>query len=155
MTAVTVVRADLAEPVEVIRAIELAGKRGFTTMEPAEVAGFRPIEGLDIPDAPSYELLDVDAGAEFFNVPPKEALPRILAAGRSPLTLEEGLALVAAQPDVLRTEGCFSMLGSRCGDKRVTALWVKSGGQPRLGWCWEGAPHTWLGAASCAGRKPL
>ena len=37
------------------------------------------------------------------------------------------------------------------GDKRVPALWV-SARRPRLGWCFQGAPHTWLGSASCGGR---
>ena len=71
--------------------------------------------------------------------------------GRSPLTLEEGLAVVTHHPGILREQTCFEMLGSRCGDKRVTGLWV-SAKRPRLGWCWGGNPHTWLGMASCAGR---
>ncbi|WP_422678000.1 DUF5701 family protein [Blastococcus brunescens] len=25
--------------------------------------------------------------------------------------------------------------------------------RPRLGWCYQGAPHSWLGTASCAGRR--
>jgi hypothetical protein len=37
------------------------------------------------------------------------------------------------------------------GDRRVPALWI-SGGAPKLGWCWAGNPHTWLGSASCATR---
>ena len=86
------------------------------------------------------------------DVPPAVALPRLTAAGRSPLTVEEGLSVVLQRPEVLREVCCFSLLGSRCGDRRVPALWVKRGGQPRLGWCWEGAPHTWLGSASCAAR---
>ena len=75
----------------------------------------------------------------------------MLAAGRTPLTLDEGLALLLQDGGVLRRETCFSMLGSRCGDRRVPALWV-SERRPRLGWCWDGAPHTWLGSASAAAR---
>jgi hypothetical protein len=33
----------------------------------------------------------------------------------------------------------------------VTAIWI-SKGAPKLGWCWAGNPHTWLGSASCAKR---
>jgi uncharacterized protein DUF5701 len=55
---------------------------------------------------------------------------------------------------VLRSRNCFSLLGSRAGDKRVPALWVSSR-RPRLGWCYQGAPHTWLGTASCAGRLEM
>ncbi|WP_371413026.1 DUF5701 family protein [Thiomonas sp. X19] len=54
-------------------------------------------------------------------------------------------------PDFLQPNHCFSMLASRCGDKRVPALWL-SESRPKLGWCWAGNPHTWLGSASCANR---
>ena len=78
-------------------------------------------------------------------------MPKILAAGRLPLTLDEGIAVVTHHPDLLSSGNRFSMLGSRCGDRRVTAIWV-SQRRPRLGWCWAGAPHTWLGSASCGSR---
>jgi hypothetical protein len=123
---------------------------GFTTMEADDLARFAPIDGLEIPAGP-YLLEDVDTGAELLNVTPDDALARILAAGRSPLTIEEGIALLGHHPDVLRTHNAFSLLGSRCGDRRVPALWT-SKGRPRLGWCWAGNPHTWLGSASCASR---
>ena len=83
-----------------------------------------------------------------------EVLPQLTAAGRSPLTIAEGLAVLASDHGVLRSRNCFSLLGSRAGDKRVPALWV-SERRPRLGWCYQGAPHTWLGSASCAARRGL
>ncbi len=59
---------------------------------------------------------------------------------------------VATQhPEWLRDRNCFEMLGSRAGDKRVTGIRV-SKGSPRLGWCWMGNPHTWLGMATAGGR---
>ncbi len=82
---------------------------------------------------------------------PDDALVRILERGRLPLTIDEGIAVLAQCHDVLKTENAFSLLGSRRGDRRVPALWL-SGGRPRLGWCWAGAPHSWLGSASCAKR---
>jgi hypothetical protein len=124
--------------------------RVFTTMDSDDLARFTPIDGVEIPAGP-YVLEDVDTGAAFLNVTPDEALPRILAAGRSPLTIEEGIALLVHDPELLRTHNAFSLLGSRCGDRRVPALWT-SKGRPRLGWCWAGNPHTWLGSASCAAR---
>ena len=136
--------------VAVLEAAHMVGGAGFTTMEADDLARFRPLPELDVPAAP-YLLLDVDTGPDTLNVPPSEALPRITAAGRSPLTVAEGLSVLAAEPGVLRTRSCFSLLGSRAGDKRVPALWV-SARRPRLGWCYQGAPHTWLGSASCAGR---
>ena len=37
--------------------------------------------------------------------------------------------------------------GSRRGDRRVPAMWI-SARAPKLGWCWDGNPHDWLGVAS-------
>ena len=129
------------------------GGPGFTTMEPDDLARFRPLPELDVPTAP-YLLHDVDAGPHTLNVPPTEALAWITAARRSPLTIAEGLAVLVSDHGVLRSRNCFSLLGSRAGDKRVPALWV-SERRPRLGWCYQGAPHTWLGSASCAARRGL
>ena len=84
-------------------------------------------------------------------LPPAQAAEKIAGTGRSPLTVAEGLAVLAGDPGVLRSRNCFSLLGSRAGDKRVPALWV-SARRPRLGWCYQGAPHSWLGTASCAAR---
>jgi hypothetical protein len=137
---------------DVLAATPGAGGAGFTTMGVDELARFRPLPELEVPSAP-YLLLDVDTGEDTLNVPPAQALPRIEDAGRTPLTLAEGLALLVSVPGILRARNCFSLLGSRAGDKRVAALWV-SDRRPRLGWCYQGAPHTWLGSASCAGRVP-
>jgi Family of unknown function (DUF5701) len=135
---------------DVLATVQTAGGGGFSTMEPEDVARFRPLPELDVPPVP-YLLLDVDTGADTLDVPPRDVAPRLAAAGRTPLTLAEGLALLVSDPGVLRSRTCYSLLGSRAGDKRVPALWV-SGRRPRLGWCYQGAPHTWLGTASCAGR---
>jgi len=136
--------------VDVLSAVHTVDGTGFTTMDDADLARFRPLPELDVPGAP-YLLVDVDTGADTLNLPPAEALPQIAEAGRSPLTLAEGLALLVSHPGVLRARNAFSLLGSRAGDKRVPALWV-SKRRPRLGWCWQGAPHSWLGSASCGAR---
>jgi hypothetical protein len=137
--------------VQVLESVHTVGGTGFTTMEDDDLARFRPLPGLDVPAGP-YLLLDVDPGPDTLNLTPAEVLPRITAAGRSPLTVAEGLAVLVSDPGVLRGRNCFSLLGSRAGDKRVPALWI-SARRPRLGWCYQGAPHTWLGSASCAGRR--
>jgi hypothetical protein len=120
-------------------------------LEPEELDGFVPIGAVDLPEAPAYVAIDVDLGSESRNVPPEAALRSILEAGRSPLTLDEGIALVLQQPEVIATNWGFSMAGSRRGDQRVPAFWI-SKDQPKLGWCWDRNPHTWLGTASCARR---
>jgi hypothetical protein len=71
--------------------------------------------------------------------------------GRTLLTLEDGVALVTHHPAALAPSRCFSLGGSRCGDRRVPAIWI-SRNALRLGWCWAGNPHTWLGMASAAER---
>ena len=131
--------------------MERAG--GLVGMDPTVPADYTPIAQIDVPDAPSYVLRGVDLGAEFFDVTPEHAFPAILGRGRTPLTIDEGVAVLTQFPEVLVKENAFSLLGSRRGDRRVPALWL-SGGRPRLGWCWAGAPHPWLGSASCAGRVP-
>jgi Family of unknown function (DUF5701) len=120
-------------------------------LEPHELDGFVPIPPVELPGAPAYVAIDVDLGEASRNVPPEDALREILAAGRSPLTLDEGIALVLQQPEVIAPNWGFSMAGSRRGDQRVPAFWI-SKGRPKLGWCWDRNPHTWLGTASCAAR---
>ena len=136
--------------VSVLESVHTVGGAGFTTMDDDDLAGFRPLPELDVPAGP-YLLVDVDPGADTLNVPPVQVLPRLQACGRSPLTIAEGLAVLVSDPGVLCGRNCFSLLGSRAGDKRVPALWI-SARRPRLGWCYQGAPHSWLGSASCAGR---
>jgi hypothetical protein len=139
--------------VDVLASVHGTGGAGFTTMEPDDLASFRPLPELGVPSAP-YLLVDVDPGPDTLNVTPADVAPRLAAAGRSPLTIAEGLAVLVSDHGVLRSRNCFSLLGSRAGDKRVPALWV-SERRPRLGWCYQGAPHTWLGTASCAARRGL
>ena len=131
--------------------VEQDGRQGFVDMTPAHPGEFAPIEDVDVPAGTAYLALDVDTGAETLNVTPNAAQALIDAADRSPLTIEEGIAVLTHHPGILRSRNAFSLLGSRRGDKRVPALWT-SNGSPRLGWCWAGNPHTWLGSASCAAR---
>ncbi len=113
---------------------------------------YAPIEGLNVPQSGMYLLLDVERGEEFCGVRPKDALPVILDRGRSPLTIDEGISLVTLFPKALEKNKCFMLAGSRRGDKRVPAMWIADKA-PKLGWCWEGNPHDWLGVASAGGRR--
>jgi len=118
----------------------------------SELAGYRPLPVLGVPDAPAYLLVDVERGEELCGVRPADALPTILDLGRTPLTIHEGIALVTQFPAVLEKNRCFMLAGSRRGDRRVPAIWI-SGKAPKLGWCWDGNPHTWLGTASAGARR--
>ncbi|WP_307848913.1 DUF5701 family protein [Micromonospora sp. U56] len=108
---------------------------------------FDPIKELEAPAGPAYLLFDVDRGEEFRNLPPASAMEGMAAQERLPLTIDEGIAFITHFPAALASNRCFSLVGSRCGDKRVPALWI-SQGAPKLGWCWYGNPHTWLGSAT-------
>lgn len=119
--------------------------------EDGVLASFVPIDGLPVPTSGAYLVVDVDRGPEFLNVTPDEAMPTITAHGRTPLTMEEGIAFATLFPGSLEPNNCYMMPGSRCGDRRVPALWI-SEKAPKLGWCWAGNRHTWLGIASCAER---
>lgn len=115
------------------------------------LATYQPLPQLRVPDAPAYLVADVDRGDEFRGVRPRDAVETLLTRGRTPLTIHEGIALALQHPMSLQRNHCFMLAGSRRADKRVPALWI-SDGAPKLGWCWEGNPHAWLGTAS-AGRR--
>jgi hypothetical protein len=137
-------------PVEVT--LPLAQRKGMAPVEklyPKKPDDFVP--QIELPNGEAYLLIDIDRGADFLNITPDAAHLAITKAGRSPLTISEGVAVLTHAPDLLQPNMCFSLLASRCGDKRVPALWL-SEGRPKLGWCWAGNPHTWLGSASCAKR---
>ncbi|WP_182113027.1 MULTISPECIES: DUF5701 family protein [unclassified Actinotalea] len=143
-------------PVDVMmRRATLAGRSrpGFVdrSFEPGSLRTFVPPPGTVVPDAQAYLLLDVERGEEFCGVVPSTAMDVVAQRGRTLLTIEEGVGLLTHHPGVLVKNRCFSLGGSRCGDRRVPALWI-SQGAPKLGWCWEGNPHTWLGLASAGSR---
>ncbi|MEV6653607.1 DUF5701 family protein [Streptomyces sp. NPDC051219] len=134
----------------------LAGKSSPGVIErfyaPGELERFVTLRELALPEGEVYIAFDVDRGEEFCSVVPLDALAAIAKRDRTPLTIEEGLALITQYPRALAKNKCFSLGGSRLGDRRVPALWI-SKGAPKLGWCWEGNPHTWLGLASASGRS--
>jgi Family of unknown function (DUF5701) len=146
-----VIAGSLIPPDRAMPLTELRGKPGFADFEPADLRRFEPIHGLNVPAGPAYLIFDVDRGKQTLNVTPDRALEMITEQRRSPLTVDEGIAFITQYPHSLAKNNCFSLVGSRCGDRRVPALWI-SKGAPKLGWCWAGNPHTWLGSASCAAR---
>ena len=149
---VVVVTARLVPSAQAIALVRRRGKAGVLAMLTAdELPTFAPIDAVAIPAAGAYLMTAVHSGRSSLNVTPDDALAQILAAGHSPLTVQEGIALITQFPEAVATNGGISLAGSRCGDRRVTAVWI-SRGAPKLGWCWAGNPHTWLGIGSCARR---
>lgn len=156
---VVVVTRDLVAPEQSVPLLRLRTAKGLgdkpgvvdRNHAPGDLAGYYPIEA-STPPAQAYLLVDVERGEEFCDVRPEEATAVVLERGRSPLTIDEGIALVTQVPETLEKNKCFMLAGSRRHDRRVPALWI-SERAPKLGWCWDGNPHTWLGLASAGSRQ--
>jgi hypothetical protein len=156
---VLVVGRELAPVERTMPLTTLHGGRlpGFVdrTFEPGSLERFVATEASEPPEAAGRDgvhlLFDVERGEEFCGIVPGEAMATLGERGRTLLTIEEGIALMTHVPEILVKNKCFSLGGSRCGDRRVPAIWI-SKRAPKLGWCWEGNPHTWLGMASAGAR---
>ncbi|WP_205669162.1 DUF5701 family protein [Amycolatopsis suaedae] len=128
-------------------------KPGFVdhSFEPGALERFVTTEDAAAPHEEAYLLLDVERGEEFCGAVPNDAMATIASRGRTLLTVEEGIALITQFPEILVKNKCFSLGGTRSTDRRVPAIWI-SQRSPKLGWCWAGNPHTWLGMASAGCR---
>ena len=150
--------------------LEHDGKRGFVVADMTDVDGFSPIASVTLPTGPVYRVDGADRGDEWANWSPTDALPAIHAAGRTPLTLHEGIGWLLQRPDVLERGRGFMTVGSRRRrpdgslDPRTPAVWISNGtgrdgparrNAPKVGWCWAGNRHTWLGFASALRRVPI
>ncbi|HEU5484240.1 MAG TPA: DUF5701 family protein [Microlunatus sp.] len=145
------------------------GRPGFVVEDLTDLEEFEPVAGLALPDPPLYLLHGVDRGDDLRNWSPDEALPAIVGRHRTPLTVSEGISWLLQQPEALEPNHCFMTVGSRkprgAGlDARTPAIWISGGtgrdgrqrrGAPKVGWCWAGNRHTWLGFASARGRGPV
>ncbi len=151
---VIVVKGSFLTPEKMISKVLLNSKHGVSKLFPLTSEDFVAIDGVLIPEGQIYLLVDIDRGREYLNVRPQDALLKIKKLNRSPLTIDEGIAVITHYPDFLIKNNCFSLLGSRHpGDQRVPAIWIDASKNPHLGWCWDGNPHTWLGSASCVARE--
>jgi hypothetical protein len=155
---VLVVTRQMVAPEDTVPLLRLAGgtKPGGVDRNHGEgdLATYHPLPELGVPGGPAYLLVGVDRGEEFCGVKPEEAMPVIRSRGRTPLTIDEGIAAVTHRPELLEKNKCFMLSGSRRHDRRVPALWI-SERAPKLGWCWDGNPHSWLGVASASARIGL
>jgi hypothetical protein len=147
---IIVIKRDIAPIEKTMPMIELQGIHGLVKLSPLVPNDFHTIDRVTIPESSAYILMDIDRGKETLNVRPSDALIQIESKHRSPLTIEEGIAILTQYPEFLKKNNCFSLLASRhTGDKKVPAIWINAKKQPTLGWCWDVNPHTWLGSASC------
>jgi hypothetical protein len=168
--AVLAVRPERVPPSQLAPLLTRDGKNGFVVIDMTDVDQFSSIDEAAAPDSPLYLVRDVDRGDSMCGWSPEEALPAIIAARRSPLTLTEGIYWLLQQPEALERNHCFVTIGSRLRkpvkrlDARTPAIWISNGtgrdgrpnrGAPKVGWCWAGNRHTWLGFASAARRSRL
>lgn len=145
-------------------------KAGFVVSDMTDVDEFTPIPESETPSTDVYLVTDLERGDAMSNWSPDEALPAIVGAGRTPLLLTEGIHWLLQRPDVLERNSCFMTIGSRRRkdarrlDARTPAIWISNGtgrdgaahrDAPKVGWCWAGNRHTWLGFASASRRLPL
>lgn len=149
---VIVVRSTSVSTTDALgRVVDGRGKQAVVNMDPTGPDEFAPVAGLELPDRAAYLLADVELGADSLGVAPQDALPVIESRGRIPLTIDEGVAVLTQHPDILQSHHAYQLLASRQQSKRIPSIW-RSYGQPRLGWCWYGSPHSWMGSASAAAR---
>lgn len=159
-----------AAPSRIAGLIRWRGKAGFIVSDMTDVDEFTPIPEAAPPPSTAYAVVSPSRGEEYLNWTPTEALPDILARDRTPLTVAEGIHLLLQAPQVLERGKCFMTIGSRRTkptggwDARTPALWLSNGtgrdgrankDAPKVGWCWAGNRHTWLGIASAATRRAL
>jgi hypothetical protein len=111
--ALLVVHPDLTPPSRLAPLLRVNDKPGFVVTDMVDVDEFTPIPSVKLPDAPLYLLRDLDRGDAMANWSPDEALPAIIEAGRTPLTLSEGVHWLLQRPDVLARGRCFMTIGSR------------------------------------------
>ncbi|MFE6894059.1 DUF5701 family protein [Streptomyces sp. NPDC057694] len=166
--ALLVVHPDRAPASALAPLLRREDRAGFVVVDMTDVDLFAPVEAVtDLPDAPLYLVDRPDRGDEMANWSPDEALSALTERGRSPLLLAEGIHWVLQQPAALDRNHCFMTIGSRLRrangslDARTPAIWISNGtgrdgrerrGAPKVGWCWAGNRHTWLGFGSTARR---
>lgn len=165
-----VVHPSLIRPSTLATLLQRKGKPGYVVPDMSDLCDFRPIDGVEVPLTPFYVLDGIDRGDDLRDWSPDEALPEIASRGRTPLTISEGISWLLQRPEMLEPNHCFMTIASRkpkktgALDKRTPGIWIGGGsprdgkerdGAPKVGWCWSGNRHSWLGIASADGRRPL
>ena len=145
-----------------------ASRPGFVVVDMGDLDEFTPVDDVVVPDRPLYLLCDLDRGDDLRSWSPNDAMPEIIGRDRTPLTTSEGISWLLQQPERLEPNHCFMTIASRKPrttgrglDARTPAIWISGGtgrdaklskGAPKVGWCWAGNRHTWLGFAHAAAR---
>ena len=165
--SVVAVNPELVPAAQLTPLVTREGKAGFVVVDMTDLADFAPTDDIAVPDLPLYLITDVTRGDDMLDWTPTEAHTEFIRRGRSPLTVSEGVSWLLQEPARLAPGRCFMCIGSRKRtasgrlDSRTPAVWISGGtgrdgrqnkGAPKVGWCWAGNHHTWLGFASTAAR---
>ena len=144
---VVVPREKLLALEKKIPLMEVEGKKGFTTLDLSEL---KTAEGVEIPESMAYLVVDVENGKIMLGKSADEAVKQFKKEGRSPLTAEEGVAIILQHPEILK-DHYMDLPGSRHGDGGVADLWLYEG-KPLLHWLWASYSVAKWGSASCGSR---
>ena len=144
---VVVPRGKLLALEKEIPLMEVDGKKGFTTLNLSE---FKTADGVKIPESMAYLVVDVENGKVMLGKSADEAVKQFKKEGRSPLTAEEGIAIILQHPEILK-DHYMDLPGSRRGVGGVAYLWL-DGGEPELRWDWADDSFARWGSASCGSR---
>lgn len=95
---------ELVSPESLIARTSINRMAGFTTMPPRDIASFLPQDGFEPPEGPFYLVVEPHTGTCYINREPDVARKLIDSDERTPLTLEEGLAIATQHPDWLEID---------------------------------------------------
>ncbi|HZZ99700.1 MAG TPA: DUF5701 family protein [Candidatus Paceibacterota bacterium] len=129
------------------KSLELAGAR--TELDLTQIKNKE-----ETPQADIYLLLDVEDGREEVAKSPAESLKRFSKKGRRPLTLNESLALLVHQPEILKDHYVISA-GTFIpkNNAELPLIWLlDDDNSPELHYAWFDIAHGHYGSASCALR---
>jgi hypothetical protein len=146
---VIVLGRRLVRPTQAMPLTVHNGRSGFVSRDTQDIDEF-PNHASVEPASDVWLIVDVERGSQTLGATSEQARASFERAGRVPLTIEEGIALLTQFPETLEKNNCYQLSGTQ-RDRRVPGLWI-SGGAPKLGFCWAGNQHTWLGHPSCRER---
>jgi len=129
--------------------VELEGKKGFTGIDDVSEF-FETAEGVEIPETMAYLVVDIENGKVMLGKSADEAVKQFKKEGRSPLTADEGVAVILQHPEILK-DHYMDLAGSRRGDDGVADVWLYEG-EPRLDWDLSDNSDSRWGSASCGSR---
>lgn len=163
---IVVVHPRLVPASRLVPLLAQGGKPGFVVEDMVDLDAYVPRAEIAVPDRPLYVVTGIDRGDDLLDWIPDDALSAITQRGRTPLTVSEGICWLLQEPERLERNRCFMTIASRKRtprglDARTPAIWISNGtgrdgaerrGAPKVGWCWAGNHHSWLGFASAAAR---